>query len=208
MDAMIGRLKPADQGFTPQYLKEPVYFDTTARFQFTDGTQALVNAMVAEADLFFNRPIVAMTQNEAGIAVTTQEGNTITAQAGVLAVPINVLQAIDFSPPLNEAKRALSRERHCGSGRKIFVKVAAHWPNLNCFAEVDQPISIILIQEARQSETLLVVFTVNERLNPVTKETLAAELQRFVPELEVLDFIYHEWTSAFNRRLIGVCLLY
>ena len=44
-------------------------------------------------------------------------------------------------------------------------------------------------------ETLLVVFTVNDQLAPLSKESLEAGLRLFLPEIEVLDFIYHDWVA-------------
>jgi len=129
------------------------------------------------------------------VTVTLADGEMILAEKAILALPINVLNNIDFSPPLNTAKQALSNERHSGAGQKIYVWIAGHWPDLNCAADENAPITTVIVQEAKETETLLVVFTVNDQLAPVSKESLEAGLRLFLPEIEVLDFIYHDWVA-------------
>jgi len=51
------------------------------------------------------------------------------------------------------------------------------------------------VQEATETETLVIVFTVNDQIAPIAKESLEAALQLFVPEIEVLDFTHHDWVA-------------
>ncbi|MEM7343076.1 MAG: NAD(P)/FAD-dependent oxidoreductase [Chloroflexota bacterium] len=174
-----------------------IYLSTTARYQFTEGTQALVDALLGdiEADIQLDCPAQAISQDAERVTITTIAGSKVSARQAIVAVPVNVLNAIHFSPALNEGKQALSRERHSGAGQKLFVKVAGHWPHLNCAGDADAPLTTVIVQEATETETLLVVFTVNDKLEPVSKESIQAALQTFVPKIEVIDFVYHNWAN-------------
>ncbi len=173
------------------------YLSAASRYQFTEGTQALANALLndSEADVHLNSPVAAVHQDADGVTVTLEGGEAVSAEKAILSLPINVLNKIDFSPPLNAAKQSLSSERHSGAGQKIYVKVAGHWPDLNCAANGDALISTVLVQEAWDDETLLVVFALNDKLLPISKESLEKALQQFVPEIKVLDFTHHDWVA-------------
>lgn len=173
------------------------YLSAASRYQFSDGTEALANALLndCDAEVHLNRPAAAIRQNADGVTVALDDGETIAATQAILAVPINVLSHIDFTPPLNAAKQALSTKRHSGAGQKIYVRIAGHWPDLNCAGDANAPITTVLVQEAWEKETLIIVFTVNEQLMPISKESLEAGLRLFVPEIEVLDFTHHDWVA-------------
>ena len=51
------------------------------------------------------------------------------------------------------------------------------------------------MQEARPDETLLVVFLTNSNLAPFGKAELEAGLQKFLPEIEVIDVLFHNWVD-------------
>jgi len=173
------------------------YLSAPSRYQFAQGTQALVNALLGdcEAEVHLNSPVGAVHQDDDSVAVTLESGEVLKAKQAILALPINVLYNIDFSPPLNIGKQSLSKERHSGVGQKIYVRIAGHWPDLVCAADADAPITTVIVQEASERETLLILFTVNDLLAPISKESLEAGLKLFVPEIEVLDFTYHDWVA-------------
>lgn len=173
------------------------YLSALSRYQFSEGTQALVEALLGdiEAEIHLGSVVQSVSQDTNHLTVTTTTGKSVSAQQAVIAVPINVLNQIHFSPSLNEAKQSLSRERHSGAGQKLFVKIAGHWPDLNCAADADAPITTVMVQEATESETLLVLFTVNNQLAPISRTSIQAGLRRFVPDIEVLDFTFHNWVE-------------
>jgi len=173
------------------------YFSTTSRYQFLNGTQALIDALLndCEADIILNSPVQSIEQQPDGVTVSIKDGKTIHAKQAILATPINVLNTIEFSPPLNASKQALSQERHSGSGQKIYVRIAGHWPDLNCAGDATAPITTVIVQEAKETETFLILFTVNNKIEPVSKNSIEEALQLFVPEIKVLDYIYHDWVA-------------
>ena len=173
------------------------YLSTASRFQFKDGTRALVDAMWqdCEADLFLNTAVTAVEQSKEKVKVFEKNGREFSARYVLVAVPINVLQSILFTPNLNQGKLSLSNQRHSGAGHKIYVRVAGYWPKFNCAADADAPITTIFVQEAKQDETLLVLFTVNDKLMTLTNQSIQSALRQFAPNIEVLDHTAHDWVS-------------
>jgi hypothetical protein len=60
--------------------------------------------------------------------VTIQAGDDFLASAAVVALPLNVLKCVDFSPKLGEEKRIASEEGHAGHSVKVWVLVEAAPP--------------------------------------------------------------------------------
>ena len=180
-----------------------IYLSTASRYQFQEGTTSLIAAMMGDvdADLLLGTAVTAVEQDGSGVRVSCGDGRVLTARYGVVAFPLNVWKQIDFSPRLSEAKQRLSQEEHAGKGLKIYVRVAGCWPDLNMAGDREAAVTTVLVQEARETETLLVVFTVNGRLRPLTKASLEAGLRDFVPEIEVLDFTCHDWAT--DPHLLG-----
>ena len=173
------------------------YFSAASRYQFKGGTQTLVNALLNDirADIHLSCPVASIHQSDDGVSITVEGGQIISARQAIVALPLNTLTHIDFSPTLNESKRALSSERHSGAGQKLYVRIAGYWPDLNCAADANAPITTVLVQEATESETLLVIFTVNDCLAPFTTESIQAGLRLFAPDIEVIDFTFHNWVD-------------
>ena len=174
-----------------------IYLSTASRLQFQEGSRSLIEAMIndSEATVYLNWPVTAVEQNEAGVQISHQNGELLTAKKAIIALPINVWKDIKFSPKLSNEKQALSREEHTGKGQKIYVRIKGLWPDLNMAADSTADICTVIVQEAREQETLLVIFLVNDNLAPFTQEKIEAGLRRFLPEVEVIDMISHNWAD-------------
>nr|BFE74763.1 hypothetical protein GCM10020092_080640 [Actinoplanes digitatis] len=82
------------------------------------GTRELIGAIAAQArlaDIRLNSPVRRITQNDDHVRVELTDGDTITAPTAVITLPMNVLNTVEFDPPLSQTKRTASAERHAGS---------------------------------------------------------------------------------------------
>ncbi|HUE27129.1 MAG TPA: FAD-dependent oxidoreductase, partial [Solirubrobacteraceae bacterium] len=72
------------------------------------GTRALLDAIASAAPVErrLESAVAGVAQRDDRVEVSTRDGNVLRARAVVIAVPINVLGAIEFEPQLSEAKRA------------------------------------------------------------------------------------------------------
>jgi monoamine oxidase len=62
------------------------------------------------------------------VVVTTQASDNFLASAAVVALPLDVLKRVDFSPKLGEEKRIALEEGHAGHSVQVWVLVEAAPP--------------------------------------------------------------------------------
>jgi pseudooxynicotine oxidase len=96
---------------------------TGGRVTIVGGTAALLHAIASTAP-FEQRlatPVAAIGQSTAGVEVQTVTGDRFGARVAIVAVPVNSLAAIDFSPPLSEHKRNAIELGQASRGIKIFI---------------------------------------------------------------------------------------
>jgi pseudooxynicotine dehydrogenase len=97
---------------------------TGGRVTLERGTGALLDAIAGAApfELRLETPVAAVRRSGTGVEVETRSGEIASAPAVVVAVPLNVLGAIEFSPPLAEPKRQATAVGQASRGIKIFIR--------------------------------------------------------------------------------------
>ncbi|QSR24885.1 hypothetical protein CFH99_04550 [Nocardioides aromaticivorans] len=90
-----------------------------------EGTSALISAMAEDsgADIRFEAPVASVVQDEHGVTVTTQAGDSFTASSVVVATPMACWKDIEFNPPLSQHKAEASREQNTSYGVKVWAQV-------------------------------------------------------------------------------------
>ena len=172
------------------------YSDSVARFRFRDGTVSLIDAMLEDGrpDVRLGTPVARVTQDGDQVEVTTARGERFRARAVVAALPMNVLEKIRFSPALQPAKLAASRERHAGAGIKLYARVRGELPPLAIFAPESEPLSSVFTMGQSSHATELVAFgTDPRRLDTHSAAAVQAVLRRFLPDVEVHDTVAYDW---------------
>jgi monoamine oxidase len=96
---------------------------TGGRVTLTTGTGGLLHAIAAQArfETRLATPAAAVRQRDGSVEVETRSGDLIEARAVVVALPLNALPAVEFDPPLSEAKREGIALGQASRGIKIFV---------------------------------------------------------------------------------------
>lgn len=172
------------------------YSDSVARFRLRDGTVSLIDAMVADGrpDLRLGTAVRRVEQNAAGVTVTTEAGERIAARALVVALPMNVLASIEFSPALDPVKIAAFRERHAGAGTKLYVRVRGPVPRFVAFAQESDPLSMLFTSERGETESVLIGFGTSPRALDLHDVAAVQDVvRRFLPGAEVIDTIAYDW---------------
>jgi hypothetical protein len=88
-------------------------------------TADLVHALLAdgEPDVRTGTPVQAVEQQSDRVRVRTRTGEEFTAAAAVVAVPLNTLGSVDFSPPLDPAKQSAASQGQASHGVKLWARV-------------------------------------------------------------------------------------
>ncbi|WIG57506.1 MAG: hypothetical protein OJF49_000250 [Ktedonobacterales bacterium] len=164
---------------------------------FAQGTSSAIAAMLRDstAALYTSTPVRAVTQDAQGVTATTHDGETFTASAAVIAVPLNCLANIEFSPPLSDAKRTAAAERHAGHMAKVWALV--HGVPETFYGAGHGPGMIWLATHAVLPEgNLMVGFGHDpDALDTTSLPAVQRAISAFAPTAEVLAIDAHDWCT-------------
>ncbi len=176
---------------------------TGGRVTIVEGTGALLASIAGGADFEsrLSTPVASVASANGGVEVETRAGETLSAGAVVVAVPLNALGAIEFSPELPEDKRRAIELGQASRGVKIMIHARGEDVNQNTIRDL-HPIgylsSEILLDDGTQ---LLIGFGYDaERCDVGDLQGVQADLDTTLPGYEVLDATSHDWLAdEFSR---------
>ena len=170
--------------------------DALARYKFEHGTISLINAMVEDAKIpvFMSAPVTKVKQGVNAVDVTLQNGKVIKAKRVIVAVPLNVLQYIQFEPSLSAAKLAASKEKHSGSGVMVYMRVKGQIPAFWALAHEPEPLSALWMERASERDSLICATGSSPDLLDIhdTAQVQRA-LRKFFPDAVVEETMGYDW---------------
>ena len=165
---------------------------------FTSGTRALVDALVSDADpeVRLNTPVREVKQTQDEVTITTHAGELLQAAAVVVAIPINLLGSIEWSPSLNAARRELARERHAGVGFKVWLRVEGPPSDMTAFGWDVGNITWLASEPADRGTTLIAAFGYQSPgFGLHDAKALEAALEPYLPKARLLAHDAHDWNA-------------
>ncbi len=176
---------------------------TGGRVTIARGTGALLESIVAAApfEQRVGAAVASIVQDARAVEVRTRAGETFTARAAVVAVPVNALGAIDFSPALSEAKLAGIASGQASKGIKLFIHARGQ-PVLNNSVRSGHPFGYLASEALFEDGTQLMIgfgrdATVCDAddLNWVQRS-----LDDLLPGYEAIKATAHDWLAdEFSR---------
>jgi pseudooxynicotine oxidase len=176
---------------------------TGGRVSLAGGTSSLL-AAVANGAPFERRlktPAAAISQRNGGVEVQTRDGGGFKGAAAVVAVPVNALPAIEFDPPLSEAKRRAIAQGQASRGIKIFIHARGE-PVRNNAIRPGHAFGYIATEELFDDGTQLLIGFGLDAAGCAADDTGWAqrELDAIIPGYEVLEATAHDWLAdEFSR---------
>lgn len=176
---------------------------TGGRVTLREGTGALLSAIASGAD-FETRlaaPVAAVGQGDGAVEVLTRTGETLAARTAVVAVPLNVLGAIAFDPPLSETKRDALARGQASRGIKIFVEARGD-PVLQNAIRPGHPFGYLDTEVLRPDGTQLLIGFGPDATAIDAGELGAVQraLDEILPGYEALAATTHDWLGdEFSR---------
>ncbi len=163
-------------------------------------TVDLVEALVGDAqpDVRLSTPVAAIEQRDERVIVTARGGEPFTASAVIVAVPLNTLGAIEFSPALAPAKRTEAQRGQASRGLKAWAHVRGDLDPFYVMAPDDQPITFLETREVLgDGNQLLHAFGPDaDRLPPDDDAALRRAVGRLLPDgAEVVAVTGHNWRA-------------
>ena len=97
--------------------------ETGGRATIVGGTGALLDAIagVAPFDVRLGSPVAGIAEPNGHVEVSTRDGGAYAARAAIVAVPLNALGAIEFTPELAEDKRRAIALGQASRGIKVMI---------------------------------------------------------------------------------------
>jgi monoamine oxidase len=171
---------------------------TGGRVTIDRGTGALL-AAIADAAVFERRletPVAAVARDDGGVEVHTRDGEALRASRVVVAVALNALGGIEFSPPLPEDKQRAIELGQASRGIKVMIHARGEAVIQNSirfrhpFGYLD---SELLLDDGTQ---LMIGFGGDaECCDPTDLVAMQASLDEILPGYEVLDATAHDWLA-------------
>ncbi len=169
-----------------------------SRYKFKGGTVSLINAMIDDAKptVRLSSPVAIVSQDSQSVTVTTENDEVFTAKAVVVAVPLNILKDISFTPALDEAKLAASEETHAGFGTKTHIIVEGDYGNISCLAPSGYPINWLFTEHMYEDKTHLIGFGPSTDLLDVNDDSdIERAVRVFLPDAKVIQAFGYQWTA-------------
>jgi monoamine oxidase len=176
---------------------------TGGRVTIDEGTGALLGAIAGAAhfERRLETPVAAVDTRNEHVEVHTRAGEVLSARTAIVAVPLNTLGAIDFSPGLPEDKQSAIALGQASRGIKVMIHARGEDVIQNSiraghpFGYLD---SEILVGDGTQ---LMIGFGPDaERCDPADRAGMQTSLDQTLPGYELLDATAHDWLGdEFSR---------
>jgi monoamine oxidase len=172
-------------------------FDKLGRYKIGEGMNALSASILndSRAELLLSTPVQSISQTDRRATVTTRGAKAFTASAVVMAVPMNTLADVAFTPALSQVKLDMSKARHTGSGIKAYVHVKQKIGKWFGMAPYPSPITMAWTEHERDDGTVIVVFGPPNGPDITDEEAVQAALRQLLPKVDVLAVTGYQWNA-------------
>ncbi|MGV9796796.1 flavin monoamine oxidase family protein [Mycobacterium sp. NPDC003449] len=174
----------------------------TPTHRFAAGTIDLLQRMLDDsgAELRLSTPVAAVTQSADHAEVHTHGGEVLRARGAVIALPLNCLPDVAFTPELSPEKTAGAAIGQSGAAKKLWALVTGLPPKLLGVGDHDEPIDVFFTDfpadETDLDGDLVVGFSTQERpLDIVDRDDMETAFRRYVPDAGVLKVDGHDWLA-------------
>jgi pseudooxynicotine oxidase len=174
--------------------------DSVVRYRFKHGTISLINEMVEDGkpEIRLSTPVKSVDDRGDHVIVTTASGQRLTTAAVIVALPMNVLPDVQFTPPLDPLVVQAGRETHAGHGVKLLIKVKG-FPvgrkRLVGLGPASHALPYFTTYAMGDDHIVLVMFGPDpRRMDYENKAAVQAALRDYVPDAVVEEVHYNPWT--------------
>ncbi len=159
-----------------------------------DGWSTLAEAMASSpgVQVRLATAVTGVEQTGDGVACTTGSGDRLVARAAVVAVPLNCLPAIEFSPPLPAPAREAAGA-NAGAAVKVLM-LARGVPPHGIAVGIGPGLHWLYADREIDGETLVTGFGWQDAgFDPARREHVERALTAFYPEAELVELAHHDW---------------
>lgn len=172
--------------------------DICASFKLAKGTKALIEFILndAVAELLLSKAVTSVIKCTEGYKVCTKDENEYYGKTVINTLPVNILNSIEFSPPLSHEKQQVGIEGQTSKGVKFWAKVKGIVDPFLAFAPADYPLNYAQVEYVLDGNSLIVGFGPDsKKLNPQNRNQVETALRKWIPDLEVIESYGHDWVA-------------
>jgi monoamine oxidase len=173
-------------------------WDNLGRYRIKGGTRQLLNRIQKDngSEVKHSTPVRSVVQSQDGVVVTAVDGATYEARKVIVALPLNCLVDIEFTPNISDTKRRVSEARHTGSGTKVYARTSKKHPVFMGHGNYDMPLCFLFTEYDDAASQLLVGFGIDpDRIDIHDQQAIAAAMRQFIPDLELEETLSYDWNS-------------
>jgi monoamine oxidase len=176
---------------------------TGGRVTIDGGTGALLAGIAggAEFERRLETPVAAVVRDGDRVEVHTRDGETFLAGAAIVAVALNALGGIEFSPPLPEDKQSAIGLGQASRGIKVMIHASGEGVSQNSI-RYEHPFGYLSSETLLADGTQLMIGFGGdaERCDAADRAGMQASLDEILPGYEILEATAHDWLAdEFSR---------
>ncbi|MDE2494327.1 MAG: FAD-dependent oxidoreductase [Alphaproteobacteria bacterium] len=177
-------------------------FDKLALYKIAAGPDALARAIIEDgkAEVRLSTPVTSVTTSDRVSTITTEGGLSFTARAVVVAVPLNVVSSIKFSPALSHARLFASTNANTCDGTKCYIKIKQKIGNWLGQGPYPYPISLAWTDSNLDDGTIIVAFGPPHKMDINDDRDVEKALRGLLPGATVEAVYGYQWEDdPFSR---------
>jgi monoamine oxidase len=166
-------------------------------FTVQDGVTGLVEAAACAsgADLVLGDPAERLTEGPEGVRLTLASGRVLRARTALVALPLNCLNQLRFTPPLNKEQNALRQLGHDGRARKVLIRARGPRPGQLATGHAAGLRWIYADRLLADGSTLVIGFGLQTVEGDPTEADIRAALAAAFPGADYIDHDWHDWCA-------------
>ena len=129
------------------------------------------------------------------VQASLSDGRSLTARAALVAVGVNTLSLIRFSPPLAAAGAALRESGHLGRATKVLIRAKGVVPGQIATGETAGLRWLYADHLRPDGTTLIVGFGLFDETGEPTEAAVRGALAAAFPEAAYAGFDWHDWVN-------------
>lgn len=160
------------------------------------GASMLVERMVSAsgAEVAMNAPVTAVRQDETGIEAHTADGRRWGSRYAIVAVPLNTLGAMAFTPGLAHFKAAAAARGHGGRAIKLWLELDGAEVGTLATGGLSGLNWLFVERQAHAGTALAVAFAVDDgRFDPTSRPEVAEGVARLLPDARLVACDWTDW---------------
>lgn len=159
------------------------------------GVGKLVERMIAGSGAAVMLGDAAVEVDDMGdhVALRLSSGARVSARQVVVAVPVNAIDTMRFSPPLRATQARLAREKHQGRAIKLLMRVKDVAPGVLVTGEAEGLRFMFAERALSDGTTLIIGFGLYDEVKDTSFAAMSRAVKTFFPEGTLVAYDWHDW---------------